>query len=424
MAQDNTWREIQKEAESSKPAASAGRSQVFGLMSFDTLAFLTAQAARRPRDYFREEIKSETIIGKRSKHPIKIKGAAVVAAMSFGALSVNAKVAIAKGATMAGTADNTGEGGMLPQERGAAQILIAQYSTARFGVNEEYLKKAEAIEIKFGQGAKPGQGGLLPGSKVTELIAKTRGTETKKISAGETLHSPPAHPDILTKNDLKKKIEWLRELTDGRPIIVKLGACDLWADLPLIIEASPDVIAIDGAEGGTGAAPKVMLDHTGIPTIAALVEARYILDKLKAPQELWIGGGIQKGHDIAVCLALGADAVFVGSALMRAIGCSNCRLCYKGECPFGIAAQKPELAERLDVAKAAEKVRNFFLKCNEEVKMLAAACGYDSIYSLARKDLRSLTSEMSYITGIRMPGLPNIKAHLLEEKQNRRPEIP
>jgi glutamate synthase domain-containing protein 2 len=423
MARDYTKdsKLVHQEAGSPKPPTSAGRSRIISRAThFDDLVFMTAQAARRPLDYFRQNIqpiKAKTVLGKRSKHPIEINGAAIVAAMSFGALSATAKIAIAKGATLAGTIDNTGEGGMLPEERAAAKFIIAQYSTARFGVDEEYLKSADIIEIKFGQGAKPGQGGLLPGDKVTERVAKTRTTTAKPVKAGDTLHSPPYHLDIFTVEDLKERIKWLREITDGKPIIVKIGACNLFADLPLIVEADPDIIAIDGGQGGTGASPKVMLEHTGIPTLGALIEARFILDQLRAPQELWIAGGIQSGHDMAVCLALGADAVFVGVALMQAMGCVGCGQCYKGKCPYGIATQDPELEAKLVLDEAAEKVANFFKHCAEEIKMLAGACGYDDIHKLSAEDLRALTFEAQMITGIPMSGGPAIMAWMQRQQQ-------
>ncbi len=393
---------IQKLAEGQKPPTASGRSQIFGQISFNQLNFATAQIAKRPKEYFgnEEKIKSRTVLGKRARRPIEIDGPAVAGAMSFGALSKQAKMAIAKGAALANTCDNTGEGGMLPEERKLAKILIAQYSTGRFGVDENYLASADAIEIKFGQGAKPGQGGLLPGHKVTEEIARVRSSAEKKIKAGESVHSPVAHPDIFSVEDLKKKIDWLRKLTEGKPIILKIAACNLKKDLPLAVEANPDIIAIDGAEGGTGAAPAVMLHHTGLPTVAALVEARNILDKIKAPQELWIGGGIGNGADMAKALALGADLVFVATSLLYAMGCLNCGLCYLGKCPKGITTQEPELTAKLNVDEAAEKVANFFKSSREEVKMLAAACGYDNIYDLKKEDLIPLNSEVAKITGL------------------------
>src|SRR3989344_5687611 len=210
---------------------------------------------------------------------------------------------------------------MILEEREFSKHLIVQYSTGRFGINEEVLKKADAIEIKIGQGAKPGQGGLLPKEKVTEEIAKIR-----KVEKGQDIHSPPYHVDIKNIENLREKVKWLRELTGGKPIIIKLGAGDVASDVSLAVQANPDIIALDGIEGGTGAAPEVMLDEVGIPTLAALHRARKTLDELKAPQELWIGGGFNKGGDFAKALALGADAVFVAFPLMVAMGCTSWQL--------------------------------------------------------------------------------------------------
>jgi glutamate synthase domain-containing protein 2 len=317
----------------------------------------------------------------------------MIAAMSFGAINKRAKIAIAKASTIAGTAINTGEGGMLPEERKYARLLIAQYSTGRFGVDEDYIRKADAIEIKIGQGAKPGQGGLLPAEKVTKEIAKIR-----KVPVGQAIHSPPYHPDIKNIQDLKKKVEWLRDLNDG-PIIIKLGAGDVENDVKLAIKANPDVIAIDGMEGGTGAAPRIMLDDFGVPTLAALVKARKILDKSKARQELLIGGGLNKGSDVAKALALGADSVFMAFSILIAMGCVYCKKCYTGQCPAGITSQK-SFRRKLKIDEASMKVVNFIKACTEEVKMAAAACGKRNVHELNRKDLRSLDLTISKITGI------------------------
>jgi glutamate synthase domain-containing protein 2 len=402
---------VQKMAEIGKAPTSSGRSRVFGKISFNELSLATAQVNKRPVEYFHNEdfIKTEYVIGKNSKKPVTIDGPAVVAAMSFGALSKPSKIAIAKGAAMANTADNTGEGGMLHEQRLAAKVLIAQYSTGRFGVDEEYLGKADVIEIKYGQGAKPGQGGLLPADKVTEEIAKIRSSKTKKINPRESVHSPAAHPDIFSIADLKKKIKWLRDLTAGKPIILKIAACDIEKDLPLAIQAGSDVIAIDGSEGGTGAAPGVMLHNTGMPTVAALVEARYIMDKLKAKQDLWFGGGIYTGADMAKALALGADMIFTGTALMHAMGCINCGTCHLGKCPRGIATQDPELSSKLNIEEAAKRVSNYFKAARSEVKMLAAACGHSSVYELNKDDLMPLTREMADITGMPLIGMERAK---------------
>jgi glutamate synthase domain-containing protein 2 len=374
------------------PPTSGGRSNKLGVISFDKLVFIPAQLNARPVDYFREEVSTETIIGKNSNKPLELKIPIMIAAMSFGALNKRAKTALAKASTIVGTSTNTGEGGMLPEERKYAKLLIAQYSTGRFGVDEDYIKKADAIEIKIGQGAKPGQGGLLPGFKVTKEIAKIR-----RVPVGQPVHSPPYHPDIKNIQDLKKKVEWLRDLNDG-PIIIKLGAGDVENDVKLAIKTNPDVIAVDGMEGGTGAAPKIMLDDFGIPTLAALVKARRVLDKNKAKQDLLIGGGFNKGSDAAKALALGADGVFMGFSLMVAMGCVYCKQCYTDECPANITSQRR--FRKLNIDETTTKIVNFIKACTEEVKMAAAATGKKDVHKLSRENLRSLDLTVSEITGI------------------------
>lgn len=391
----NKWlNEIRERATFGKPSVSGGRSNKLNKISFDDLVFIPVQLTGRPIDYYKEEIITETIIGKNSKKPLKLKIPILFAAISFGAASKETKIALAKASSILGTATNTGEGGMLPEERENAKILIAQYSTGRFGVNEEYIKKADAIEIKIGQGAKPGAGGMLPGEKVTEEIAKVR-----NVPVGKDIHSPPTHPDIKTIDDLKKKVEWLRELTGGKPIIIKLGAGNVEEDVKLALKADPDVIAIDGMEGGTGAAPKIMLNDFGIPTLAAIVKARKIMGN-KSKQELIVGGGLNKGSDIAKALALGADAVFMAFPLFVAMGCTYCKLCYKGKCPVGITTQDPELRKRFNIEENVKKVVNFITACTEEVKMAAGACGKRNIHELDRENLRSLSLLIREITEI------------------------
>jgi len=383
-------REIQKRVRGIP--ISSGRGNKFGKISFDDLVFVPAQLARRPVDYYREKISSKTIIGENSKKPIEIETPIIIGAMSFGAVSREAKIVLSKASTLAGTIENTGEGGMLPEEREFSKFLIVQYSTARFGISEEILKKADAIEIKIGQSAKPGQGGLLPAEKVTEEIAKIR-----NVPLGKDIHSPAYHLDIKNINDLEKKIEWLRKITGGIPIILKLGAPD-GKDIELAIKANPDIIAIDGKGGATGAAPEVMLNEVGIPTLACLVEAREILDKRKAKQELWIGGGLNTGADFAKALALGADAVFCATPLLVAMGCNYCRLCYLGKCPAGITTQDPELRKKLNIEEASQRVASFIKNCTEEIKMIAGACGENNIHKLNKGHLRALNSEIAKIT--------------------------
>ena len=375
---------------------SSGRSSKAGRFSFDDLVFVPAQLFKRPVDYFREEISSRTIIGKNSKKPIILETPIVIGAMSFGALSKEAKIALAKASTLAGTMENTGEGGMLPEEREFSKRLIIQYSTARFGITEEVLKKADAIEIKIGQGAKPGQGGLLPKEKITEEIARIR-----NISRDKDIHSPAYHLDIKNIDDLKEKVNWLRNLTGGVPIIIKLAAGDVESDVEMAVKANPDVIAIDGMEGGTGAAPQVILDEVGTPTLIALVKARKTLDRIGAKQELWIGGGLNNGGDFAKALALGADAVFCATSLLVAMGCIYCRLCYLGKCPKGIATQEENLRKNLNIEEASQKIANFIKNSTEEIKMIAGSCGENDIHKLNKGHLRALNSEIAKITEIK-----------------------
>jgi len=397
----NDWlREIQKRVKGIP--ISSGRGRIFGKVSFDDLVFVPAQLVKRPVDYYREEIRTRTLLGRLSKKPIELETPIIFGAMSFGALSKEAKIALAKASTLAGTIANTGEGGMLPEEREFAKRLIVQYSTGRFGIIEEILKKADAIEIKIGQSAKPGQGGLLLAEKITEEIAKIRNIgyqNSKKIWVGKDVYSPASHPDIKDINDLKKKIEWLRKITGGAPIILKLGAPDE-KDIELAIKANPDIIAIDGKGGGTGAAPEVMLNEVGIPTLVCLAKAREILDKRKAKQELWIGGGLNTGADFAKALALGADAVFCATPLLIAMGCIYCKLCYLGKCPVGIATQDPELRKKLNVEEASKNAANFIRNCTEEMKMIAGACGENNVHKLNKGHLRALNSEITKITKI------------------------
>jgi len=377
------------------PIAS-GRGRIYGKISFDELIFVPAQLAKKPVDYYKEKISSKTIIGKYSKKPIELETPIVFGGMSFGALSKEAKIALAKASTLAGTIANTGEGGVLKEEREFAKYLIIQYSTGRFGITEEILKKADAIEIKIGQSAKPGQGGLLPKEKITEEIAKIR-----NVPMGKDVHSPAYHPDIKNIKDLKKKIDWLRKITGGVPIILKLGAPSE-KDIELAIKANPDIIAIDGKGGGTGAAPEVILNEVGIPTLACLVKTREILDKKKAKQELWIGGGLDSGADFAKALALGADAVFCATSLLIALGCIQCNQCYTGKCPVGIATQDENLRKKLDVEMGAKNVANFIKNCTEEIKMIAGACGENDVHKLNKGRLRALNSEIAKITKVKL----------------------
>ncbi len=391
--------DIRKRASLGKAPVISGRCAKLGRVSFDDLVFVPAQLARRPHDYFREKISSSTIIGSMSRKPLRLSMPIMIAGMSFGALSKEAKVCLARASSRAGISTNTGEGGMLPEERKEAKLLVAQYSTGRFGVDDAYLRAADAVEIKIGQGAKPGQGGLLPKGKVTPEIVRVR-----KLPRQMDVHSPPCHPDIHTPRDLRKKVDLLRKKTGGKPVIIKLGAGDVEADVRLALKARPDVIAIDGMSGGTGAAPEIMLDDFGLPVLPAIVQARAVMDRARAKQELIVGGGFSKGADIGKALAMGADAVFMGFPMMIAMGCLYCRQCYKGECPNGIATQDPRKRKRLNMELATQNALNFLVSCNEEIKMAAAACGCPDVHGLRPTDLRSLTFGMSRISGVKLAG--------------------
>jgi glutamate synthase domain-containing protein 2 len=394
------WLEdIRTRAELGRPPVLSGRCSKLGKVGFDDLVFVPAQLSRAPVDYFREKISSETVIGKTSKKPLKLSMPIMFAGMSFGALSSEAKIAVARASTLLGTSTNTGEGGMLPDERKHARLLVAQYSTGRFGVDDSYLRAADAIEIKIGQGAKPGQGGLLPKEKVTREIMKVR-----KLPRQMDIHSPARHPDIRTPPDLKRKVDMLRKRSGNKPIIIKLGTGRVTDDVRIALKAKPDIIALDGMSGGTGAAPEIMLDDFGIPILPAIVQARSVMDRLRARQELIVGGGFSKGADIAKALALGADAVFLGFPLMIAMGCIYCRKCYMGECPYGIATQDPRKRKNLKIDEATQKIVNFVRACSEEVKMAAGASGHDSVHKMMPDDLRALDFNMARITGIKLVG--------------------
>ena len=395
---NNAWLKRIQDRTKSVPV-SGGRSDKFGHVSFSNLVFLPAQLAVRPVDYFKENISARTILGKQSAKSVELETPVLIAAMSFGALSRPAKTALAKASSLAGTIENTGEGGVLPEEREFAKRLTIQYSTGRFGIDEEILKKADLIEIKIGQGAKGGQGGLLPREKVTKEIADIR-----KMPIGQDIHSPAYHKDIKSAADLKAKIDWLRKLTGGVPIAVKLAAGDVVSDVKIAVSADPDIIGIDGIEGGTGAAPDVMLNEVGLPTMAALRLARRTLNELGARQELWIGGGFTDGGEMAKALAMGADAVFCGFSLLAAMGCLGCSQCYAGKCPKGVTTQDEALTKNLNIDEAATRIAAFIKNCTEEIKMAAGAVGKPDIAHLSADNLRALTRESSEISGIEFIG--------------------
>ena len=364
----------------------------------DDLIFLPAQIHRLPLDSD-AEVNSEVILGKEAGQPIRLKTPILNAAMSYGALSKEAKMALALASSLAGTIANTGEGGMLDEERQLADFLTLQYSTARFGITDERLRQADMIEIKISQGAKPGMGGKLPGAKVTAEIAAVR-----MVEQGKTIQSPATHPDIRNGRDLSAKIQELRTLTRGKPVAVKLVGGHLEQDLEAIFSQAniPDVLVIDGGEGGTGAAPVTVKDHVGLPLIYSLPRIADFLERKNLTERVTLlcAGGIRHPADIAKSLALGAEGVYMAGALKIAMGCTYLRQCHLGTCPYGIATQNGKLRKRLDVKQGAQQVANFITAATEEVKALARICGKSSFHALNRDDLVALDPELSRITGI------------------------
>jgi len=370
---------------------------------FDDLVILCAQTSRPPIDHYREPCNTATVLGTRfAEKPLKLRAPLMIGAMSFGAISKEAKIAIARAASKVGIPINTGEGGMLPEERKSAAILVAQYASGRFGVSAQYLQVADAIEIKIGQGAKAGQGGLLLGEKVTEEIAAVR-----KIPVGTDAVSPARHLDIVGPEDLKIKIEQLREVTDWKvPIIVKYSAGRVFDDVKIAAKAGADVILIDGKQAGTGAAPEIVLEHAGLPTLPALVEANRALKEigLKDEVDLVVSGGIRNGADVAKAIALGADAVAMSTSILIAMGCRACGLCSTGRCPRGIATQNPMLRRRLKIEIAETAVKNYLQAVIEELEMLAQLIGKTDVKNFEVEDLRALTVDAASITGVKLAG--------------------
>lgn len=387
--------------------------------TFDDLTFIPAGLTRIPLEGYREQCSTRTVLGARNAaKPLELDIPVMITGMSYGALSFNAKVALARGAKMAGSSTTTGDGGMLPAERENARVLIYEVLPSRYGLNIHHLRQADAIELTIGQGAKPGTGGLLLGSKLSAEIAHMR-----DLPPGVDQRSPCRHPDFLGPDDMRIKIEELREATDWQvPIFVKLGASRVYDDVKLVAKCGADVVVIDGMEGGTGASPELLQEHTGIPTLAAVCEARAALEEMRLFGEvnLIIAGGIRHGSDAAKALALGADAVYVGTAALIALNCNKplyvedyhalgaapyaCHHCHTGRCPVGITTQDPELVKRLEIDSAAERVANWLHATASEIQILARACGKRDIHDLEPEDLRALTLEASLITGLPLAG--------------------
>ncbi|HEX3427026.1 MAG TPA: FMN-binding glutamate synthase family protein [Acidimicrobiales bacterium] len=396
--------------------------------TFDDLVFLTASASRYPLEGYRERCQTEAVLGgAHGAPPLELSIPITIAGMSFGALSANAKEALGRAATMAGTSTTTGDGGMTPEERKASKLLVYQVLPSRYGFNPADLRLADAIEIVIGQGAKPGGGGLLLGQKVGDRVAAMR-----TLPPGIDQRSACRHPDWTGPDDLRIKIEELREATNGAvPVYVKVGATRVDHDVKLCVAAGADVVVVDGMQGGTAASQEVFIEHTGIPTLPAVRLAAAALDELGVRRQvgLIVSGGIRSGADVAKALALGADAVSIGVAALVALGCNrpgyptpatevdvtadyqalgtapgHCSHCHTGRCPVGITTQDPGLERRLDPDIGALRVANYLRVLTMELTAITRACGKSDVHHLEPEDLVALTVESAAMAGVPLAG--------------------
>jgi glutamate synthase domain-containing protein 2 len=387
--------------------------------SWDDLTFLPGTLTRFVIEGYREKCDTKTVLGPMAKNPMELDIPVYITGMSFGALSYEAKTALARGATMAGSATCSGEGGMIPDERRYSVKWYYQLIQSRYGFNPHHLQLADGVEFFIGQGCKVGLGGHLMGQKVSDQIA-----EMRSLPAGIDQRSPARHPDWLGPDDLAMKIDEVREATDHQiPIQLKLGSARVYDDVRMAVKTGPDVIYIDGMEGGTGAGPHLATEDTGVPGIAAIRQARLAIEELGKSDEVSLvyAGGIRNGADMAKALALGADAVAIGHASLIALNCNkdipeadfpnemgveagHCYHCHTGRCPVGITTQDPELRKRLNPDEGAERVYNFLHTLAIECQMFARACGKTDVHSLEPEDLAALTMEASALAQVPLAG--------------------
>ncbi len=396
--------------------------------SFDDLTFLPASASRYPLEGYRERCDTQTVLGTRfSENPLVLDIPITIAGMSFGALSATAKESLGRAATAMGTSTTTGDGGMTEEERHASSRLVYQCLPSRYGFNPADVRRADAIEVVVGQGAKPGGGGMLLGQKVSERVAAMR-----TLPAGIDQRSASRHPDWTGPDDLRIKIEELREATQWQvPIYVKVGATRVTNDVKLAVAAGADVVVVDGMVGGTAASQDVFMEHAGIPTLPAVRLAAEALRELgmEGTVQLIVSGGIRTGADVAKALALGADAVSIGMASLVALGCNSasalidgrevdvtddyarlgtapgyCHHMQTGRCPVGISTQDPELERRLDPEVGARRVQNYLKTLVMELTTLARACGKSNVHNLEPEDLAALSIEAAAMAGVPLAG--------------------
>jgi glutamate synthase domain-containing protein 2 len=389
------------------------------LPHFDDLLFLGASMSRYPLEGYREACDTSVTLGTRfAKKPIVIDTPVTIAGMSFGALSANAKEALGRGASAVGTSTTTGDGGMTPEERGQSDKLVYQYLPSRYGMNPDDLRKADAIEIVLGQGAKPGGGGMLLGQKITDRVASMR-----TLPKGVDQRSACRHPDWTGPDDLTIKIQELREITDWQiPIYIKIGATRTYYDVKLAVKAGADVVVVDGMQGGTAATQEVFIEHVGIPTLAAIPQAVQALQDMGMHRkvQLIVSGGIRNGADVAKCMALGADAVAIGTAALVALGCNDPKYdeefkqigsaagfyddYHEGKDPAGISTQDPQLAQRLNPVDGGRKLANYIRVLTLEAQTLARACGKSNLNNLEPEDMVALTVESAAMAKVPLVG--------------------
>ena len=389
------------------------------LPHFDDLLFLGASMSRYPLEGYREKCATDVTIGTRfAKNPIKLRIPVTIAGMSFGSLSAQAKEALGRGASAVGTSTTTGDGGMTPEERHHSSILVYQVLPSRYGMNPDDLRKADAIEVVVGQGAKPGGGGMLLGQKISKRVA-----EMRVLPEGIDQRSACRHPDWTGPDDLEIKIHELREITDWtKPIYIKVGASRPYYDTMLAIKSGADAVVLDGMQGGTAATQEVFIEHVGIPTLAAIPPAVEALQELGMHRkvQLIVSGGIRNGADVAKALALGADAVSIGTAALIALGDNDPHLedeyralgttagayddSHEGRDPAGITTQDPELAARLDPVIAGHKLANYLSVLTLEAQTIARACGKSHVHNLEPEDLVALTVEAAAMARVPLAG--------------------
>ena len=394
---------------------------------FDDLVFLGASMSRYPLEGYREKCDTSVVLGDRfAKKPITLDIPITIAGMSFGALSAQAKEALGRGASQMGTSTTTGDGGMTPEERGQSKYLVYQYLPSRYGMNPEDLRKADAIEVVVGQGAKPGGGGMLLGQKISERVAGMR-----DLPEGIDQRSACRHPDWTGPDDLEIKINELREITDWeKPIYIKVGAARTFYDVTLAVKAGADVVVVDGMQGGTAATQDVFIEHVGIPTLPAVRAAVEALKELGMHRkvQLIVSGGIRSGADVAKALAMGADAVSIGTAALIALGDNNDTYeadynkigtsagyyddYQDGRDPAGICTQDPDLSARLDPVAAGRRLANYLNVLTLETQTLARACGKSHVHNLEPEDLAALTIEAAAMAGVPLAGTEWIPGRL------------